>query len=134
MTKRVVFDTNIWISGLLWRGKPYQCLLLARSQVVQHIHCSEMVAELSRKLRKPFGFSENNIRAVLYDLRCVSEAVEITGDLHVVGDDPDDDKFIECALTAGAEVVVSGDHHLLDIGEYEGISILSAAEFLAQFT
>lgn len=58
----------------------------------------------------------------------------MTNDLHAVGDDPDDDKFIECALTAGAEVVVSGDHHLLDIGEYEGISILSAAEFLAQFT
>ncbi len=38
MTKRVVFDTNIWISDLLWRGKPHQCLLLARSQVVQHKH------------------------------------------------------------------------------------------------
>lgn len=134
MSKRVVFDTNIWISGLLWRGKPYQSLLLVRSRVVQHMHCSEMVAELSRKLREPFGFSENNIRAVLYDLRCVSEAVEITGDLHAVGDDPDDDKFIECALAAGAEVVVSGDYHLLDIGKYEGISILSTAEFLAQFT
>ena len=51
MPERVVFDTNIWISGLLWRGKPYQCLLLARGQVVQHVHCVEMVAELSEKLR-----------------------------------------------------------------------------------
>lgn len=134
MPERVVFDTNIWISGLLWRGKPYQCLLLVRSQVVQHMHCSEMIAELSRKLRETFGFSENHIRAVLYNLRHVSENVEITGDLHVVSDDPDDDKFIECALVAGAGVIVSGDHHLLDLGEYEGISILSAAEFLAQFT
>jgi predicted nucleic acid-binding protein len=39
MPERVVFDTNIWISGLLWRGKPHQCLLLARSKVVQHVHC-----------------------------------------------------------------------------------------------
>jgi hypothetical protein len=41
-----------------------------------------MIAELSRKLRETFGFSENHIRAVLYDLRPVSEAVVITGDLH----------------------------------------------------
>ncbi len=133
MPERVVFDTNIWISGLLWRGKPYQCLLLARSQVVQHVHCSEMIAELSRKLRETFDFSENRIRGVLYDLRRVSEAVEITGDLRAVEDDPDDDKFIECALAAGAAVIVSGDHHLLDLDEHEGVRILSAAEFLARF-
>jgi uncharacterized protein len=133
MPERVVFDTNIWISGLLWRGKPYQCLLLARSQVVQHVHCSEMLAELSRKLRRTFDFSEDHIRAVLYDLRRVSEAVEITGELHAVDGDPDDDKFIECALVGSAEMIISGDHHLLDLGEYDGISILSAAKFLARF-
>jgi predicted nucleic acid-binding protein len=47
VAERVVFDTNIWISGLLWRGKPYQCLLLARGQAVQHVHCTEMLAMLS---------------------------------------------------------------------------------------
>jgi putative PIN family toxin of toxin-antitoxin system len=133
MPERVVFDTNVWVSGLLWRGKPYQCLLLARSQVVQHVCCSEMIAELSRKLRETFGFSENRIQAVLYDLRRVSEAVEIIGELHVVTDDPDDDKFIECAVVAGASVIVSGDHHLLDLGEYERVRVLSAAEFIARF-
>ena len=134
MAERVVFDTNIWISGLLWRGKAYQCLLLARARVVEHVHCSEMIAELSRKLRGTFGFSENHIRAVLYDLRRISQAVAITGDLHVVHDDPDDDKFIECAIVAGAEVIVSGDHHLLDLGQAEGVRVLSPAEFLARFT
>ena len=133
MPERVVYDTNIWVSGLLWRGKPYQCLLLARGQAVQHVHCAEMMAELSEKLRKPFGFSENHIQAVLYDVRRISERVDIAGDVHVVGDDPDDDKFIECALVAGATAVVSGDHHLLELGSYEGIAMLSAAAFLARF-
>jgi putative PIN family toxin of toxin-antitoxin system len=133
MPERVVFDTNVWISGLLWRGKPYQCLLLARGKVVQHVHCSEMVAELSRKLRETFAFSENHIHAILYDLQRISEKVEITGDLHIVADDPDDDKFVECALLAGAAAIVSGDHHLLDLGGYEGIPVLSAAEFVARF-
>jgi putative PIN family toxin of toxin-antitoxin system len=132
--ERVVFDTNIWISGLLWRGKSYQFLLLARAKAVQHVHCAEMMAELSEKLRKPFGFSENHVQAVLYDIRRISERVDITGDVHVVGDDPDDDKFIECALVADATAVVSDDHHLHELGSYEGIPILSAAEFLARFT
>ena len=46
---------------------------------------------------------------------------------------PDDDKFIECAAAAGATVIVSGDHHLLDLGKYGDIQILTADEFLAQF-
>jgi putative PIN family toxin of toxin-antitoxin system len=133
MPERVVFDTNIWISGLLWRGKPYQCLLLARVGMVQHVYCQEMTAELSQKLRQVFGFSENHIRAVLYDLRRISERVEIAGELHLVADDPDDDKFVECALVAGASLIVSGDHHLLELGEHEGIRVLSAAEFVARF-
>jgi putative PIN family toxin of toxin-antitoxin system len=131
--ERVVFDTNIWISGLLWRGKPHQCLLLARGKAVQHVHCIEMMAELSEKLRETFVFSENHIRAVLYDYRRISERVEITGDIHMVADDLDDDKFIECALVTGASAVVSGDHHLLELDNCEGIPMLSAAEFLARF-
>lgn len=131
LSQRVVFDTNTWISGLLWRGKPYQCLLLARSKVVQAVYCEPMVAELSEKLRTKFGFSENRIHAAVYDLRRVSTRVEITGELHVVANDPDDDKFVECALVAGASMIVSGDHHLLTLGQYENIRVLSAAEFVA---
>ena len=133
MPERVVYDTNIWISGLLWRGKPHQCLLLARAGVVRLAHCQAMVAELSEKLRRVFGFSENRIRSVLYELRSMSDQVEITGNLQLVADDPGDDKFFECALAAGASLIVSGDHHLLDLGEYEGVRVLSAAEFIARF-
>jgi putative PIN family toxin of toxin-antitoxin system len=131
--ERAVFDTNIWISGLLWRGKPYQCLLLARSGIVQLVHCTSMIAELAQKLRQPFGFTENQLQAVLYDYRRISQHVDITGETGFVDDDPDDDKFVECALVADASVIVSGDHHLLDL-ECESIRILSAAEFVAQFT
>jgi putative PIN family toxin of toxin-antitoxin system len=133
MPERVVYDTNIWISGLLWRGKPYQCLLLARGRAVQHIHCVEMMAELSEKLRNPFGFSENHLQAVLADLQRISERVQITGTLRVVEKDRDDDKFIECALIGGAAAIVSGDRHLLGLGRYEDIPILSAAEFVDGF-
>ena len=101
MPERVVFDTNVWISGLLWRGKPYQCLLLARGKVVEAVYCQTMAGELSEKLRNTFQFSENRIEAVMYDLRRTCTQVKITGELHVVADDPDDDKFVECAVIAG---------------------------------
>ncbi len=133
MAERVVFDTNIWVSGLLWRGKPYRCLLLARGKVVEAVYCHQMAAELSQKLRSPFGFSENRIEAVMYDLRRTCTRVDIAGTLHAVAADSDDDKFVECAAMAGAKIIVSGDRHLLDLGKYEETEMLNAAQFLERF-
>jgi putative PIN family toxin of toxin-antitoxin system len=133
MAEQVVFDTNIWISGLLWRGKAYQCLLLARSGLVQPVYCLPMLSELTQKLREPFGFTENQIHAVVYDYRRMAQRVEISGDVCVVSDDPDDDKFVECAIVSGASAIVSGDRHLLDLEEYQGIRVFSAAAYLAHF-
>ena len=79
--ERVVFGTNIWVSGLMWRGHPYRCLVIARVGIVRLVYCHSMLGELSRKLREVFGFSENHIRAVAYDVRRISDRVEITGDL-----------------------------------------------------
>jgi putative PIN family toxin of toxin-antitoxin system len=130
--ERVVFDTNVLISGLLWRGKPYQCLLLARAKIVQAVYCLPMLAELSEKLRKKFKFSENRIQTVLTDIRRYAESIEISGALHVIAADPDDDKFIECALVGKAAFVVSSDHHLLELGEYQGIKIVPPELFVLQ--
>lgn len=74
------------------------------------------------------------MQAVLLELRRMVERVEITGDLHVITNDPADDMFVECALLGGASVIVSGDRHLLTLTEYEGIQIISAAEFIQRFT
>ncbi len=134
MPERVVFDTNVLISGLLWRGKPYQCLLLARAKLVQAVYCLPMLAELSGKLRKKFRFSENRIQAVLADIQRYSERIEISGALHIIAADPDDDKFIECALVGKAALVVSSDHHLLDLGEYKNIRIVPPESFVSQYT
>ncbi len=52
MPDRVVLDTNIYISGLLWRGKPYQCLLLARAGIVRAAYCDSMLAESVGKVAR----------------------------------------------------------------------------------
>ncbi|NCP16866.1 putative toxin-antitoxin system toxin component, PIN family [bacterium] len=134
MAERVVFDTNVMISGLMWRGKPYHCLLLARSRITQSVYCNPMLAELTEKLRRKFKYSENSIHAVVADLRRYAERVEIASELKIVRADPDDDKFIECAVTGQASFIVSSDHHLLDLGEYQNIKILSPENFLSHFT
>ncbi len=133
MVERVVFDTNVQVSGLLWHGKAYQCLLLARGGIVQAVYCQPMLAELSQKLRRKFKFSENRIQSVLADIKRYAKKVEIRGDSHIVMADPDDDKFVECALTAKAGAIVSSDHHLLDLGQYEGIEILPPEHFIKKF-
>lgn len=131
--QRVVFDTNVYIAGLLWRGKPYYCLLLAREGKVNLVYCTQMAAELTGKLREKFKFSEDRIQGVIYDLNRIAEKVEITGNLHVVKGDPDDDMFIECALVGKASTIVSDDHHLTDLEEHEGIRILTSEQFLERF-
>lgn len=130
MADSVVFDTNISISALLWRGAPYRAVLLAQAKTVQTVYCDPMLAELTEKLRDKFEFSENRIQAVVYQIRQYAERVEIPGTLRAVKDDPDDDKFIECAVVASARWIVSGDQHLLTLGEYQSIRILSAEDFL----
>lgn len=89
-----------------------------------------MIAELSERLRHKFGFSENHIRAVVHDVHRFAERVEISGTVKVIVADPDDDKFIECAIVGKAEAIVSGDRHLLELDEYKGIPIMTAAEFV----
>jgi putative PIN family toxin of toxin-antitoxin system len=130
---RVVLDTNVYISGLLWRGKPYQCLLLARSGIVKAVYCDAMLAELAEKLREKFGFSENRIHAVAYDYRRMGERVVVGEPLKVVPDDPDDDKFVECAVAANAAVIVSGDQHLLTLKRYREVEVLTAADCLLRY-
>jgi putative PIN family toxin of toxin-antitoxin system len=106
MAERVVFDTNVMISGLMWRGKPYHCLLLARSRITQSVYCNPMLAELTEKLRGKFKYSENSIHAVVADIRRYAERVEIASQLKIVRADPDDDKFVECAVTGQASFII----------------------------
>ncbi|HEX8228447.1 MAG TPA: putative toxin-antitoxin system toxin component, PIN family, partial [Chloroflexia bacterium] len=56
--------------------------------------------------------------------------VHPTVPIDAIASDPDDNKFLECAVAGGADYIVSGDKHLLSLGEYEGIRILSPADFL----
>lgn len=132
MTDRVVFDTNILIAGLLWRGAAYRSVLLAQAGVVQALYCDQALAELAEKLRDKFRFDPDRIRATMFQIRQYAERVEIEGTLRVVPADPDDDVFVECASTGKAQWLVSEDRHLLALGSYQTIRVVNAQTFLTQ--
>ncbi len=128
----VVFDTNILFSGLGWRGTAYQCLLLARKGIVELVTCQEILTELEAILRSKRKMPEDDIAKAIKEILLFSRLVRIANTLTGVVPDPDDHKVLECAVVGGATHIVTGDRrHLLPLGSYQGIAIVSAADFLA---
>lgn len=132
--QRVVVDTNVWISGLLWKGKPHSIILLARSGVIRVVYCESMLTELLAKLRDAFDFPLAALNVLEAEIRSLGELVEITESLRVVVDDPDDDKFLECALVGQVPILISGDRHLLSIKSFRSINVMSPSEFLTSIS
>ena len=127
---KVVFDTNILVSAMLWRGTPYRCLLAIRAGFAELILSPPILEEFRGVLSKKFAITQEDVEDNIAVVRESSTLIDIPGILHVIMDDPDDDKFIETALVAGAPVVVSGDKHLLRLGDYAGVKVISARVLL----
>ena len=124
----VVFDTNVLVSAVGWRGPEHEIYQRCRAGELRLALSPELLAELERVLRYPkLGFAEEEINAFISDLLEHAATVSPSHTVEVVEADPDDDRVIECALAAGARWVVSGDRHLLGLEEYEGIRIIDAA-------
>ena len=92
-----------------------------------------MLDELRDVLRRPkFGFSADAAFQVVEELQAMCNIVFPQTSLTVVADDPDDDRVLECALEARADLIVSGDVHLLSLGKFRTIRIISPADYLAE--
>jgi uncharacterized protein len=126
----VVFDTNVLFSAVGWKGAPYRCLELARSGAVQGITCRELLDELNQNLQIKLSFSPSQALETQVDLLTFLRLTSITGEFKVVAADPDDDKVLECAVIAGASHLVTGDRrHLIPLDSFQGIRIVTPAEF-----
>lgn len=129
----VVFETNILFSAIGWQGRPAACLGRARLGVVEGVTSQVLLDELAEKLRDKLAFTEEQITDTLIDLLGYLRIIAVTEQLTVIADDPDDDRVLECAVAAGATYIVTGDRrHLLPLGTFRGIAIISAADFLAR--
>ena len=127
---KAVLDTNVLLSGMFWRGVPYRCLLAAKAGLFELVISDQILEELDRVLITKFHLSMEESEEAVRMIRKMGKQVEISRRIYVVKDDPADDKFLETATAAGAEIIVSGDRHLLELNEYKGIKILKAKDFL----
>jgi putative PIN family toxin of toxin-antitoxin system len=110
----VVFDTNILISAVGWRGNPYRCVELARAGIIEGITCYELLDELADKLQSKLKFLVELMTDTVADLLGFLRPVAIPGNLKFIIADPDDDVVLECAIVGRADYIISGDRrHLL---------------------
>lgn len=128
---RVVFDTNVLVSGFGFGGKPDECISLALSGEIELVLSTDVLHELAIVVeydRLPFSAEEGHEFAGL--IEDAARIVEPTHSIDAVDADPEDDKFLECAVVADADYVISGDNDLLKLDSYRGVEIVPPADFL----
>ena len=130
---RVVFDTNIYVSAILFGGAPRLCLEAARNGECELVSSSAILLELARVLREKFRWSEQDIAEVIVGLGKFTTIAKADEKFTVIKDDPSDNKVVEAAVEAKANFIVSGDkQHILPLKKFQGITIFTAAEFLKE--
>ena len=128
----VVLDTNVVLSATLFGGKPRQVLEEVLSGTI-HLAASEStIAELRSVLQRPkFGFSAQLVQTIISEFAAIAEWVDPIEHFEVVSDDPKDNQFIDCAVAAKADYLVSGDNHLLKLRKCGKTKIVNADGFIA---
>lgn len=133
---KVVIDTNVFISRVASsKGAPARIFDKWVNGAFELIASNDIIIEYRtalgyERVRKRHGLTPPQIENVINDLLSAVTLVTPTEAVDSVVDDPDDHKFLECAQAGGAEFIISGDKHLLNLKEYRGIQILSPAAFL----
>jgi len=128
---KVILDTNVFISGVFFSGPPHQILNAWRDGVIKLVISQDILSEY-RRVGEAFSHEFPSI-----DLRPIIDLVTIEAELYVAEDlpeplcsDPDDDKFVACAIASGSMIIISGDKHLLKVSGYHDIEIIKPREFI----
>ena len=127
---RIVFDTNIFISAILFGGNPRQCLELAKEGKIELLSSKAIILEVAINLRKKFLWEDSEVNEILEGLLIFTTIVTPAKKVKVIKYEKDN-RILECAWEAKADFIVSGDKkHLLSLAKFEDINIVSAKEFL----
>ena len=127
---RIVADTNVAISALMFGGLPRAFLELANMQVFTLVTSPTLLDELDEKLQGKFKVPAVDSAEIRLRLERISIVVHPDFVLHVIAEDPDDDRVLECAVAGKADYIVSGDRHLLKLGSFEDIQIATVRQYL----
>ena len=127
---KVVFDTNIFVSAFIVPDSQGEhAFLHAHRRKVDLYSSIPILTETARILRTKFDQPEKDVTAALKMMGRVATIVRPTRTIAILSDVPDN-RILECAVMAQVDLIVTGDHHLLKLKEFEGISIVRLADFL----
>ena len=136
---RIVLDTNVFLSGVLTPGRaPAQLLELILSGKIKLIISPQIICEIQRviqypgiiKLIKKRKLESKELEEALFRIMRVAHITSGAVNVQEIAADPSDDMFLACALEGQADFIVSGDHHLIDLKNYQGIKIMAPAPFI----
>jgi putative PIN family toxin of toxin-antitoxin system len=126
-----VIDTNVFVSSF-FGGKPRKIIDLWKNGEITLCLSRPIVDEYVAVLQRLGLEDERELEELLrlFALGFHIVFASNTPELHLIEQDPDDDKFIECAVALGAEYIISGDKRLVAIQDYMGIKIVNPNTFL----
>lgn len=127
---KIVLDTNVLISGIFFSGPPSEILKGWRDGKIVIVTSQDILLEYHRVAEElSQRYPGVDITRILELITIYSELVE-TGNIEVtICEDPDDDKFIACALAGNCEIIVSGNKHLLKVSGFQNIRVITPRRF-----
>ena len=131
---KIILDTNVFISGIFFSGPPSQILQAWKNKKLQIILSQDILDEYHRVAESLSSkYPTIDIFQIIELVMVHGQFVDST-DLDItVCEDPDDNKFIECAIASDTKIIVSGDKHLLKITGYQGITVFKPREFVDRY-
>lgn len=131
---RVTLDSNVYLSGFVFGGKPKRVLEMAINGEIEVAVSDPIIQEVRRHLLGKFGWSEPRAAEAVESIAEFATHVTPTETIDTVATDPDDNRVLECAFSAGSQTIVTGDDDLLRLVGFRGIEIVRVADFLTRFS
>jgi uncharacterized protein len=127
---RVVLDTNVYISAAILGRVCEEIVQTCRFSDLQVFISKDIIDEIGDKLSCKFLWQDDQVNVFLESIMEFCQIVKVNEKITYIEDDPDDDKILECAVSADCDFIISGDKHLLKLRSYREIKILNPADFL----
>ena len=132
---KVVLDTNILVSAWLWEGNESKIVELIENGLVIGYTSLQLIQEFENVMNYPkFRLSEEEIASAIGYYQIILRTIEPKIVVNIICDDPADNRVLDCALSAKVNAIITGDKHLLELGKFKNITMLTSTEFLKFIT
>lgn len=125
---RIVLDTNVIISAMIFKGEVSKIVSLWKNGTIIPLFSKETFGEFKKVLTYPkFALSPEEIEVFIEEILPFSEVVDVKEEVSGVCRDPEDDKFLSCAVSGAADMIITGDAGITILRRYRGIPIMTVS-------